>query len=231
MKSKFDIQFFGGGGGSSSKQYRKRDPEPEGLTNLREGILGKISPILDVYDPSRWTDAQNIGDQAIQSQLGLLDQVQGSLGKNDSILEKMLGVIDSGEIPAALTERMNAAVNKDMQSGMGSMLNSLGGRGVINSSITGQGVSRLGQQAADAFNKNYLSAFNSVLSGYGSALQGSQGNTQSLLGAAQGYAGIPGAAFENAGASLMPAYNFWKDWQSSYDNREDYDTVVTQKSK
>jgi hypothetical protein len=36
-------------------------------------------------------------------------------------------------------------------------------------------------------------------------------------------------AFQNAGASLMPAYNFWKDWQGSYDGREDFDTVVNQK--
>ena len=28
----------------------------------------------------------------------------------------------------------------------------------------------------------------------------------------------------------MPAYNFWKDWQNSYDGTQQYDTVVEQGS-
>ena len=111
---------------------------------------------------------------------------------------------------------------------MGSLLNNMSSRGVVNSSITGQGISRLGQQAADAYNRNYLNAFNSVLSGQAQALQGSQNNTASLLSALGTTAQLPSQAYEGAAAGLMPAYNFWKALQSSYDNREDYDTIVQQ---
>jgi hypothetical protein len=107
------------------------------------------------------------------------------------------------------------------------MLSSHANRGVINSSVTGAGINNLSSNAADAYNKNYLSALNSVMSGLGSTLQGSQANAQTLLGTASGYDNIPDTAFSNAGAMLMPAYNMWDKAQTLYDNREDFDTVVT----
>jgi hypothetical protein len=163
--------------------------------------------------------------EGLQSLLGMLP---GQFQNNNDLLNELMGVVRSGNIPTEMTDRMNASVTKELQGGMGNMLNSLGNRGVLNSSITSQGTSRLGQQAADAYNKNYLNAYNSVLGGYGTALQGAQGNTNAMLSGAQAYGQIPGLAYSGVGAQLMPAYNFWKDWQSSYDNREDYDTVVKQ---
>ena len=112
---------------------------------------------------------------------------------------------------------------------MGNMLNSLAGRGVLNSSITGQGISRLGQQAADAYNKNYLTAYNTVLGGYGQALQGSQGNTQAALSALSALGQVPSQAYEGAYAGIMPAFNFWKTWQGLENSKpEEYDTIVKQ---
>jgi hypothetical protein len=46
------------------------------------------------------------------------------------------------------------------------MLNDMAARGIINSSITGQGIDNLSKNAAQAFNDSYLDTFNSVLSGY-----------------------------------------------------------------
>jgi hypothetical protein len=135
----------------------------------------------------------------------------------------MLSVIRTGNVPSALTENMQASINRGLQSGMGSMLNSLGNRGVVNSSITGSGISDLSQKAANAMQDGSLNIFNSVLGGYQNAAGGYQN-------AAQGYSGIGTQAFENAGAMLTPAYTMWKDAQTLYDNREDFDTVVRQKS-
>ena len=42
MKLRFDLQFFGGGGGGSATQYRKRDPEPQELQDLRLNLYNKI---------------------------------------------------------------------------------------------------------------------------------------------------------------------------------------------
>ena len=108
------------------------------------------------------------------------------------------------------------------------MLNSLGNRGVVNSSITSKGINGLAETAADAMNTNYLNAYNSVINGYGAALNGANGNTSSLISGINAAGSAPGQAYEGAGAALMPAFNFWKNWQNSYDNREDYDTVVKQ---
>ena len=227
MSLKFNLQFFGGGGGSA-QQYRKRDPEPDELINLRLGIYDKLMPGLETFSPENWDKAQGITDKALEQLGNLTDQLPGLINKNDSIIDSMTGILQSGEIPSAITDKLNAGVTKDLQSSMGSMLNNLSKRGVVNSSITSQGTSRLGQQAADAFNKNYLNAFNSVISGYGSALQGAQGNTSSLLQGISAVGSLPSQAFQGAYAGLMPAYNFWKDWQNSYDRREDFDTVVQQ---
>lgn len=226
MKLKFDIQFFGGGG--STEQVRKRDPEPTELTNLRGELYNKILPGLQSFDANSWTQAQNTVNNALQQQNQLLGQIPNSISQGNNILNDMMNVFKTGNIPTGLTDKLNSGVNKELQSSMGNMLNGLSNRGVLNSSITSQGISRLGQQAADAYNKNYLSAFNSVINGYGQGLQGALGNTNSLLSGLQAVGNIPSNAYEGAYAGLMPAFNFWKQWQNSYDGREDYDTIVKQ---
>jgi hypothetical protein len=133
-----------------------------------------------------------------------------------------MNILTTGNLPAPLIENMQGSINRGLQSGMGSMLGSLGTRGVLNSSITGSGINNLSQNAANAMQSGYLDTFNSVINGY-------KGSSESLLGTAQGLSNVGSQAWTNAGAMLMPAYNMWKDAQSSYDNREDFDTVVTQK--
>lgn len=216
--------------GPKTQKFPKRDPnfpDPEGLKQIQEGLLGKVMEGLETYDPASWKKASEITDRAQEAQLGLIDRLPGALDRNDSIIDEMLGVVRTGEVPTAFTDRINSAVTKDLQGGMGNMLNSLGNRGVLNSSITSQGVSRLGQQAADAYNRNYLNAFNSVINGYAQGLQGAQGNAQTLVSGANALGSIPTQAYEGATAALMPAFNMWKHWRSSYDGREDYDHVVS----
>ena len=140
-----------------------------------------------------------------------------------------MNTTESGEIPTGLASNLNSIVSKELNNSMGSMLNNLSGRGVLNSSITGQGISRLGEQAADAYNKNYLTAYNAVLNGYNSALRGTQGNTSQLISTMNALGNMPEQAYENAYAELMPAFNFWKTWQSLENSKpETYDTVVKQ---
>ena len=216
MNLKFNLQFFGSSG--STRQYRKRDPEPDELVNLRNGLYESIMPGLQAFDSSAWQKAQETTNNALQQQNQLVSQLSGSLGQNNDLLNEMMNVVRTGNVPTGITDKLNAG------------LNGLSNRGVLNSSITSQGVSRLGQQAADAYNKNYLNAFNSVLSGYGQGLQSAQGNTNALLSGINAVGQIPSQAYEGAYAGLMPAFNMWKAWQNSYDNREDYDTVVKQGS-
>ena len=227
MNLKFDLQFFGGGG-SKTTTIPKRYPEPEGLTNLRNTLYEKIYPGLESFNSNSWGQAQNLLNQSQQQQQNLLSQVPTNINRSNDILNKIVNVTETGEIPTGLANNLNSIVNKGLQNSMGNMLNSLGNRGVLNSSITGQGISRLGEQAADAYNKNYLTAFNTVLNGYNSALTGAQNNTGQLLQTINALGTFPSQSYENAYAGIMPAYNMWRAWQNSYDNREDYDTIVQQ---
>lgn len=226
-KFNFDLQFFGSGG-SETTTVRKRDPEPNELINLRNTLYNKIFPGLQSYDANAWKNAQGTVSTALQQQNQLLSQIPNQINQNNDVINEMLGVTRTGNIPSGLTQNMNASVNKELQSGMGSMLNGLANRGVVNSSIASQGINNLSQQAADAYNKNYLTAYNAVLNGYGNALQGNQANTQSLLSTINALGNIPNQAYEGEYAGIMPAFNMWKAWQNSYDNREDYDTIVQQ---
>ena len=71
-----------------------------------------------------------------------------------------------------------------------------------------------------------MTAYQAVLGGLGQGMQGMQNNTASLLSALGAVGSVPSQSYEALGAQLTPAFNLWKNWQSSYDNREDYDTVV-----
>ena len=53
MKSRFNLQFFGGvfGGGGSTTNIPNRGPEPEELTNLRKQLYSKITPGLPKRQP------------------------------------------------------------------------------------------------------------------------------------------------------------------------------------
>ena len=224
MNSKFDLQFFGGGG--STRQYRKRDPEPQELIDLRKSLVDKFMPGVENFDPNSWNNANEIANNAIQTQQNLLKGLPDSINQNNEILNNMTNTLQTGNLPAGLTNSINSSVNNELQNSMGNMLNSLASKGVVNSSITQKGINNLSQNAANAYNQNYLNAFNSVIQGYGQGLQSAQGSTNALISAANTLSNIPSQAFENAYAGITPAYNMWKAWQNSYDGKEDYDTVV-----
>ena len=227
MRARFDLQFFGGGG-SSSKQYRKRDPEPQELIDLRNKLVGKISPMVDMFDINDWEKAKDRANNALDQQSEMISRIPEQNKRNQALLDEMLGVVRTGDVPSALIDNANASVNKGLKTGMGSMLDSLGARGVLNSSITSRGINDLSQRAADAMNTNYLNAYNSVINGYAQGLQGTANEANALLSGINALGNIPNQQYSGMMQQLMPGYNMWKDWQNMYYGHEDYDTVVKQ---
>ncbi|MBR1437865.1 MAG: hypothetical protein IJ587_04945 [Synergistaceae bacterium] len=218
------------GSSTETTTVPRKYPEPEELKNIRTELYGKIMPGLQNYSADNWNKARETADNAFTQQTKLLEQLPSALNQSSGIASEMAELARTGNIPSGLADRLNDSVNQELKSGMGNMLNSLANRGVVNSSIMSQGVNNLSQQAADAYNRNYLAAYQSALSGMGSALQGKQNNTSTLLSGINAIGNIPSTAYEGAAAELMPAFNLWKAMQSSYDNREDFDTIVTQES-
>lgn len=225
MNLKFKLQFFGGGG-METTQIPKRSAEPDELKNLRLGLYNKIYPGLQSFDTDSWTQAQETTKNALNTQSTLLNQLPNTLNQSNALLNDLMNVVKTGNIPSTLTDTMNASVNTNLQNSMGNMLNGLSNRGVLNSSVTSQGVDRLSNAAANAYNQNYMNAYQTVLSGYGNTLNNSQNNTSALLSAMNVAGNIPSQTNEALSAQLMPAYNLWNRWQNSYDSREDYDTIV-----
>lgn len=165
------------GSSDSSTQYRKRDPEPQELINLRQKLYEQIMPGLESYSADDWNKAKETASNALSQQTQLVSQIPNALEgirKSGELASEIANVARTGNIPSALTDRLNASVNQSLQSGLGSMLNGLASRGVVNSSIASQGINNLSQSAADAYNRNYMSAYQAVLGGLGSALQGQQ---------------------------------------------------------
>ena len=229
-KFNFDLQFFGGGG-TDVQQYQTRDPLPDEVVNLRTQLYNKIMPGVESFSPTAWSKAQNISDNATQHFGNMVNMIPNSFNRSSGILDNMTNLLQTGEVPTGITDKLNAGVNKSLQSSMGSMLNGLANRGVVNSSITSQGVNNLSQAAADAYNRNYMNTFNSILGGYGNALSGAQNNTTSLLNSINALGKVPSMAYEGAAAPLMPGYNFFKDWYSLRNSEpEENDQLVTQDS-
>ena len=252
--------------------WQKATQQGDKLTNQAISMLNNTQGLQNTANQlstnaiTQANKANGIADRAFSQQSTLLQQLPASMGNNQTLLNELLSVVRSGNIPSALTENMNAAVNNELKSSMGNALSGLANRGVLNSSITSQGINNLSKAAANAFNQNYLSAFNSVLNGYSQGLQSSQNNTASLLSAINAIGNVPAQAYnvalgasglansayqnlaqayQNAGSifnlgsqaysnasngynALAPALSLWQGWQNSYDNREDYDTIVKQ---
>lgn len=229
MKSKFNLQFFGGGG-TSTTQIPNRPPEHKELTNLREQLYSKISPGLEAFDTNSWNTAQNTTNQALQQQSSLLGQIPNSLTQNNNLVNEIANIARTGNIPSGVVNALNASVNQGLQSSMGTMLNNLGKRGVLNSSVTNAGMNQLSQAAADAYNRNYMTAYQAVLSGLGQSLQGGQNNTASLLSALGAVGNAPQQTYNALGAQLQIPMTLWEKAQNFYQNDDPYTTIVEQDS-
>ena len=193
------------GFGGSTTQYRNRDPEPEELQNLRMGLYNVTMPTLQSFNVNDWDKAKDIANKAINQQSQLTAQIPSTLDQQNRMANLLAYTAETGNLPTGLTDSLNFSVNQELKSGMGEMLNNLGNKGIINSSIASQGINSLSQQAADAYNRNYMTAYQTALNGMSSALRGQQNNTDSLLYAIKGVGQIPNAAYESVASGITPA--------------------------
>ena len=206
----------------------KRDPEPEKLAELRSILGDKVLSGLNSFDTNSWNTAQEISNNALNTQSSLLGQLPDALNRSNNLVDEISNIARTGNIPSGFTNALNASVNKGLQSSMGSMLNNLAQRGVLNSSVTTAGVNQLSQAAADAYNKNYMTAYQAVLSGLGQGLQGSQNNAASLLSAIGSVGKVPSQVYEGIGSQLTPGFNLWEKMQSFYQNDDPYQSIYAQ---
>ena len=143
-----------GSGGYSEHQVATKGPESEELKNIRTELYDKIMPGLQNFDPNDWNTARNTANTALQQQTQLLSKIPETLTQNAGIANEIATLARTGNLPSGLAENLNTSVNQELKSGMGTMLNNLANRGIVNSSTMTQGVNNLSQQAADAYTRN-----------------------------------------------------------------------------
>jgi hypothetical protein len=181
-----------------------------------------------MFDPNSWKQASERQKNSMALTDSLMGGVQGNIDSNQSLFDDYVNTLRSGEVPQNLMDQTTASVNRGLQAGMGTMLNNYSNRGVLNSSITSQGINNFSKVGANAIQDNYMNIWNSALTGYQNGMNAGNQNLQSRLGAVSAAQQQGKSAFEDAAAPLTTAYNFWKEAQASFDRREDYDTVVEQ---
>lgn len=192
-----NLRFFGGGGGSSySEQYRKRDPDSAEITNLQNTLYNQFTPIANgIYSDyaagdARYKDYQN---------------------KFDNAYTGLKNLTETGNLPSGLTDSMNNAITRNMNKSLGEAMAKSAGNGVLNSSVTNRAINEIGTNTADAFAKNYLSAYEAASGNYGNLMSGAAAEKDSI--------------YSDISTKLAPMLEFYKTVRASED-QDDYDTVV-----
>ena len=222
---RISLEFFKGG--SSTQTVQKRDPKSAELQSMDGTIHNLLSPITTRY--GQWGNgsvlSQNYNradQQAAVTNANILDLLQSTpqyLDKHQNFMEN--GTDAGFENFLAGSEQ---AIANAYSKNVGTDLNSMASKGIINSSVTNRALAN--QQAetgnAIAANRNQGAGIwmDNYLSGYKTGMEGL--DTQ---------IGLPTKYYQNALAPVMPAYNYWKDMTDAYYGHEDYDTVVSSGGK
>lgn len=193
MNHKFDLQLFGGGGGTTvnnTSTYTPTEYELQ-LQKAQANYANAIAPnSLWLNDTARNILQNSIG--AVQVDFnGLNDSAQQQIAS----AQQGISNLANGQLPTAYTQNMTEAIRSGVQNSYGNLLNSSANKGVLNSSVTSQGLNDISSNVADTMAKNYNSNI-STLSG----LYGNQINNAT--------SGITTAAAAQE-AAQQPALNLW----------------------
>ena len=147
---KFDLQLFGGGGGkgggggSSSSSYVPSAQELQIMDymakNAEQAQTG-IGSLLGQFNTGVQSDTfKNLLNNS-------LNQVQS--GQN------LTSQLTQGKLPTAYTDNMTNAIKTGVNNTVGSAINSLGNRGVLNSSVTNKAMNDIEKNASDTMAQQY----------------------------------------------------------------------------
>ena len=148
---KFNLQLFGGGGGkgggggsSSSSSYTPSKQElqiMDYMTKNAEQAQTGIGSLLGQFNTGVQSDTfKNLLNNS-------LNQVQS--GQN------LTSQLTQGKLPTAYTDNMTNAIKTGVNNTFGSAINSLGNRGVLNSSVTNKAMNDIEKNVSDTMAQQY----------------------------------------------------------------------------
>ena len=146
---KFDLQLFGGGGGkggggSSSSSYTPSEQELQIMNYMAQNAgtaQTGINSMLNQFNTGVQSDVfKNLLNNS-------LSQIQS--GQN------LTSQLAQGQLPTAYTDNMTNAIKTGVNNTVGATLNSLGNRGVLNSSVTNKAMNDIEKNVSDTMAQQY----------------------------------------------------------------------------
>lgn len=189
----FDLQLFGGGGGTTvnnTSSYTPTEYELQ-LQKAQANYANAIAP------NSLWLNdtARNL----LQNSLGAVQVDYNNLNNTaqNQISNAQAGYaqLANGQLPQAYTDNMTQAVQSGVQNSFGNLLNNAASRGVLNSSVTNQGMSDISKNVADTMAQSYNNNINTLSNIYGNQINGATASTTAAAAAQE--------------AAQQPALNLW----------------------
>ena len=148
-----DLQLFGGKGSSTTNTTSYTPTEYElQLQQIEANYANAIAPnslMLNTDAANKFVNAAN----SVQANYGTLNNnAQSQIANAQGTVSNLI----NGELPSSYTDNMQSAIQSTLENTMGKSLNSLAGKGVLNSSVTNQALNDISKNAASTTAENYL---------------------------------------------------------------------------
>ena len=186
-----------GGGSSTTVQSYQPTSEEKKLWALQGQYEDAIMPnALDLNSKARNLLEKSVGDTQIDYD-GLMKQ---ALNKNKQAYSGYQSLAE-GKLPSSYEDNIQNAVKRSVNSSMGNLLQDLGSKGVLNSSVASQGIQGINQAAANTAADMYNQDISQLAGLYGN-MANMAGSDISTAAAAQEAAQQPAINLWNASTGL-----------------------------
>ncbi len=148
-----DLQLFGGKGSSTTNTTSYTPTEYElQLQQIEANYANAIAPNSLMLNTDAANKFVNASD-SVQANYGTLNNnAQSQIANAQGTVSNLI----NGELPSSYTNNMQSAIQSTLENTMGKSLNSLAGKGVLNSSVTNQALNDISKNAASTTAENYL---------------------------------------------------------------------------
>lgn len=181
----FDLQMFKGKGGSTTTY--QMSPEERQLLVKQMGYLDKIYPNMIQLN-------QRAGDILWNSFADTqydFDAANKKAQQQISNAQQGLGNLAQGQLPQEYKDNMTAAVQSGVQNSVGKLLNDLGNKNVINSSLTNQGMNDISQNVANTMANQFNNNVQTLGNLYNDQISNAGQNITTAAGAQDAAINIP----------------------------------------
>lgn len=185
------------GGSSTTVQSYQPTEEEKALWRLQAQYENAVMPnALELNDKAHDLLENSLGEIQVDYE----NLLQDAQNRNNMALQGLQGLAN-GELPQNYVDNMQQTVTAGVNDSMGNLLNNLGASGVLNSSVTSQGIQDINNAAANAMANAYNSNISQVANIYGNLLNNA-GTEISTAAAAQEAAQQPALNLWNASIGL-----------------------------